>query len=237
MKAPTPPMGWCGLPPPAIGNLHAPAPPRPAAPPPGPVPIGPRGHVPWACTRMALAAPSPCMAQRGMAQGPGGNGAPMGPWGAANKRLAPNKACKACKVGCKPNCPHGPPHGFVDLLQSCSQSCLQSCQLQSQLCSHPPRPLGRGPRPQLAHAARRAGAQNNKLRSSGAPTTHATGCAVLHDCATFFWLGTVLGAAHWRAGPTHAHGCWFGCSSVAGFDSSPLGPALSPLVAIDSLHA
>ena len=113
--------------------------------------------------------------------------APMGPWGAANKRLAPNKACKACKVGCKPNCPHGPPHGFVGLLQSCSQSCLQSSQLQSQLCSHPPRPLGRGPRPQLAHAARRAGAQNNKLRSSGAPTTHATGCAVLHVQHFFGW--------------------------------------------------
>ena len=42
------------------------------------------------------------LAQRDMAQGPGGNGAPMGPWGAANKRLAPNKARKACKVGCKP---------------------------------------------------------------------------------------------------------------------------------------
>ena len=64
---------------------------------------------------------------------------------------------------------------------------------------------------------------------------HGLRCAA---CATFFWLGTVLGAAHWRrrAGPTHAHGCWFGCSPVAGFDSSPLGPALSPLVAIDSPH-
>ena len=102
--------------------------------------------------------------------------------GQQTKGWPQTKPAKLAKWGASPIAPTGHPTALWAFCKAAPKavckaaSCKASC---AAMCSHIEGLWGVARRPQLAHAARRAGAQNNKLRSSGAPTTHATGCAVL----------------------------------------------------------